>query len=728
MAILPVLLPLPFDQPFDYRSDVVECATPGSFVRVPFGPRQVIGVIWDEAPERRSPPEKLKSILDQFDLPPMPLAIRHLIRETSRETLMPLGNVLRLAMSVPAAFDAKSGKVALVRAPDLDLNALSAKRRNVIEAADPGTPLATAELARRAEVNASLIRNMVGDGNLLRVEVPENWHDAEGLEFRAVTLSPAQAQMADIFKAAVRTSAFQSLLLEGVPGSGKTEVYFEAIAAALEMGKRALVLLPEIALSAQWLSRFRERFGGDPLVWHSGITGAQRRRNWLRIAHGGAQVVVGARSALFLPLTDLGVVVVDEEHDPSFKQEDGTLYHARDVAISRARIEVCPVILASATPSLETALKAGAVAGYNQATVETKYCSLPARHGGARMPVVDLVDLRRDRPARGRFLSEALKVAVQRTLALGEQSILFLNRRGYAPLTICRACGFRFCCPNCSAWMIEHRFRERLICHHCGYVRPTPEFCTECGALESLIGSGPGVERIAEEVAALFPDAKIAVMASDTVRSAAAATELVSSMQHDEIDILVGTQILAKGHHFPNLTLVGVVDADVGLTGGDLRAGERCFQLLYQVAGRAGRETKPGQVLIQTHMPEHPVMQALKSGDRDGFLRVECEERRQGGMPPFGRLAALILAGADGELVKQTGRRLAAAAPHDDNVRILGPAPAPLSLLRGRYRVRLLAKAHVEVDLPTWVRAWLAHVRIPSKVQLQIDMDPVSFL
>ncbi|MEO1019003.1 MAG: primosomal protein N', partial [Pseudomonadota bacterium] len=459
-----------------------------------------------------------------------------------------------------------------------------------------------------------------------------------------------------------------------------------------------------------------------------GLTSAQRRRNWLSVANGDAEVVVGARSALFLPLVDIGLLIVDEEHDGGFKQEDGTLYHARDVAIARARIEQCPVILASATPSVETAFRAGAIAGSGPAHAATQYCSLPARHGGARMPLIDLIDLRRDRLPRGQFISHALQAAISETLSAGQQVMLFLNRRGYAPLTICRACGFRFCCPNCSAWMIEHRFRGRLICHHCGYVRPLPEYCPECGAIDSLAGSGPGVERIAEEASNLFPDAQIAVMASDTVRSPKAAAQLIDAMQSGKMDILVGTQIIAKGHHFPNLTLVGVVDADVGLTGGDLRAGERCFQLLYQVAGRAGREAKSGRVLIQTHMPEHPVMQALRSGDRDGFLQIECEERRAAGMPPFGRLAALIVAGADGELVKQTGRRLASAAPKDDNVYVLGPAPAPLSLLRGRYRVRLLAKANEEIDLPAWVRQWLRGVRIPSRVHLQIDMDPISFL
>ena len=517
-------------------------------------------------------------------------------------------------------------------------------------------------------------------------------------------------------------------LLDGVPGAGKTEVYFEAVAAALRAGRRVLVLLPEIALSAQWLERFERRFGVAPAVWHSALTSAQRRRTWRLIAEGAIDVVVGARSALFLPLGELGLIVVDEEHDSSFKQEESVHYHARDMALARARLEGCAVVLASATPSLESAVAAGIVRGGPPAQPGWRHVALPARHGGAAMPEVRLVDLRRDRPPRAGFLSPPLREALYRNLAEGAQSLLFLNRRGYAPLTLCRACGHRLACPNCSAWLVSHRLRGRLQCHHCGYAMAAPEHCPSCGSVGLLTASGPGVERLAEELAEILPKARLAVMTSDTAGDARAATALVQAMESHAVDILVGTQIIAKGHHFPDLTLVGVVDADLGLGGGDLRAAERTFQLLYQVAGRAGREDRPGRVMIQTHLPEHPVMQALAVGDKDRFLAVELEERRLGEMPPFGRLAALIVAGADAERVKAEARRIARAAPESESALVLGPAPAPLALLRGRYRERLLIKAAPDLDLAAWLRSWLTPLKLPGAVQLQVDIDPISFL
>ena len=454
---------------------------------------------------------------------------------------------------------------------------------------------------------------------------------------------------------------------------------------------------------------------------------ASERPAWRAAATGEARVVVGARSALFLPLTELGLIVVDEEHDASFKQEETVHYHARDFALARARLECCAAVVASATPSLESAVAAGIVRG-GAAANGWRHVALPARHRGVPMPQVRLVDLRRDRPPRGGFMAPPLREALRRNLADGAQSLLFLNRRGYAPLTLCRACGHRLACPSCSTWLVTHRLRDRLQCHHCGYAMTAPEHCPSCGAVGMLTASGPGVERLAEELAMILPEARVAVMTSDTAGDAKAAAALVEAMAGHAIDVLIGTQIIAKGHHFPDLTLVGVVDADLGLGGGDLRAAERTFQLLYQVAGRAGREDRPGRVLIQTHLPEHPVMQALAVGDKDRFLAVELEERRIAEMPPFGRLAALIVAGGDHARVREEARRIAQAAPATDAALVLGPAPAPLALLRGRYRERLLVKAAPELDLPAWLRAWLRPLKLPSTVQLQVDVDPISFL
>lgn len=726
---VPVLVPVPLDGPFDYRLEDGPAPAPGTFVAVPFGRRQTVGVVWDEPAGRRLPDHRLKPLGAALDVPPMPATVRGLIRHTAAETVAPMGAALKLAMSVPAALEPWPTKLAYQPSPGASTEGLNRPRTAVFAALAGSPPLQPAALAKKAGVSTGVVQAMAKDGLLEAVALTErpSWPQPDHAR-QGVTLTPAQAAAAAQLAQAMAAPEPQTVLLDGVPGAGKTEVYLEAIATALKAGKRALVLLPEIALSAQWLSRFERRFGKPPAVWHSALTAAQRRKTWRLIAEGDVPVVVGARSALFLPLRDLGLIVVDEEHDTSFKQEDSVLYNARDMAIVRARLEGCAVLLASATPSIETATQAGAVMGGPEAAPGWRHVQLPARHSGALMPKVALVDLRRDRPPRGGFLSPSLRAALRETLAWGEQSLLFLNRRGYAPLTLCRACGHRLACPNCSAWLVSHRLRGRLQCHHCGYAMPAPEHCPTCGAVDMLAASGPGVERLAEELDEVLPGARVAVMTSDTINDARAATEIVGAMEAHKVDVLVGTQIIAKGHHFPDLTLVGVVDADLGLGGGDLRAAERTFQLLYQVSGRAGREERPGRVLIQTHLPEHPVMQALAVGDKDRFLAVELEERRIGEMPPFGRLAALIFSGRDANLVKREARTVARAAPMTDGVHVLGPAPAPLALLRGRYRERVLVKAAADIDLPTWLRAWLQPIKLPGAIHLQVDVDPVSFL
>jgi primosomal protein N' (replication factor Y) len=450
------------------------------------------------------------------------------------------------------------------------------------------------------------------------------------------------------------------------------------------------------------------------------VSQSARRDVWRAVAAGRARIVVGARSALFLPFRELGLIVVDEEHDPSYKQEDGVAYQARDMAVLRASLARIPVVLVSATPSLETVV--------NISRERYQRVQLPKRHAEASLPQVELVDMRRERAEPGRFLSPPLVEALGQTLAAGEQALLFLNRRGYAPLTLCRACGYRFQCPNCTAWLVEHRFAHRLVCHHCGYLAPVPALCPECLAAGTLVPCGPGVERLQEEVAARFPDARTALMVSDLLPGPRAAADLAEAMTEHRYDLLIGTQIVAKGHHFPMLTLVGVVDADLGLVGGDLRACERTYQLLHQVAGRAGRAERPGRALLQTYMPEQPVMQALAAGDRDRFLAAEAATRRGAGLPPFGRLAALILSAPDAEAADFAARALARAAPQMPGMSVLGPAPAPLAILRGRHRRRFLVKAERAVNLQAVLRDWLARVRLSGSARLQVDIDPYSFL
>ncbi|MGF1640357.1 MAG: primosomal protein N' [Rhodospirillales bacterium] len=714
-----VLLPLPLGSPYDYRIPADLALSEGDFVRVPFGRRTLTGVVWGTGSDAIGE-DRLKDVLGRCETPPLSAATRRFVHWVAAYTVHPLGSVLRMVMSVPEAVQPAKATTACVLAPVAGTETrLTPARRRVLDLLADGRPRPVAELARAAGVGVPVVKALVATGLIATVERPPATPPRPDWRRPGAPLSPAQRSAAAQLRRAVG-GGYSATVVDGVPGSGKTEVYFEAIAEALAQDRQVLILLPEIALGAQWLSRFHARFAADPAGWHSELGHGERRRTWRAVAEGRVSVVVGARSALFLPFRDLGLIVVDEEHDAAFKQDDGVAYNARDMAVVRARLGDLPIALVSATPSLETVVN---VERGRYACVH-----LPDRHAGAPPPAITVVDLRNDPPPRGGWLSPGLRTALADTVADGAQALLFLNRRGYAPLTLCRACGHRLRCPSCTAWLVEHRLVGRLQCHHCGYGAPLPDRCPACGAADSLAACGPGVERLAEEVAGLFPSLRTAVATSDTLTGPAAARDLVRRIEAHEIDVVIGTQIVAKGYHFPLLTLVGVVDGDLGLTGGDLRAAERTYQLLYQVAGRAGRAERPGRVLLQTHMPEHPVMAALVAGDRARFLATESDARRELGMPPFGRLAALIVSGRDERAVDAAARALGRAAPDDAGVRELGPAPAPMALLRGRHRRRLLLKAAPEVAVPAVIRRWLAAVPLPGAVRVQVDVDPYSFI
>lgn len=725
----PVLLPLPLDGPFDYALAKGLTLQPGDVVEVPFGPRSVIGVVWDEPPAKPANPKRLKTVKRKLDVPPQTQALRELVKHVAMTTLHPLGSVLRLSLAVPAALEPPAPKMGLITAPaDSDVRMTKA-REQVLDILGDQRPRRPVDLARDAGVSSAVVQSMAKLGMLRSVPIPEPEEQPFEVNGQAVDLAPAQQEVASSLVTRVG-DGHRVILLEGVPGAGKTEVYLEAIMATLARGEQVLVLLPEIALTAQVLERLSRRFERPVVAWHSELGSTKRRRAWRRIAEGKEPIVVGARSALFLPLSNLGLIVVDEEHDGSFKQEDGVPYQGRDMAIARARFEDCPVILSSATPALDTAYAAGRVPGVpaDEARGWAEALRLPSRFGGAMMPKIDLVDLKKDRPPKGAWLSPSLREAIVQTLEAGEQALLFLNRRGYAPLTLCRACGQRFSCPNCHAWLVHHRLRHRLLCHHCGYSRSEPEHCPSCGTIDALAVCGPGVERLVDEVRAFLPDARSAIMTSDSPGSPTAAAELLEAMQAHELDLLIGTQIIAKGHHFPALTLVGVVDGDLGLSGGDLRAAERQFQLLYQVAGRAGRAERPGRVMIQTHLPDHPVMQALLSGDKDQFYAEELAEREDANLPPFGRLASLIVSGRDSGDVRKLATEMARTAPDQPGLRVLGPAPAPIAMLRGRFRQRLLVMAKGGVDLTAVLRPWISGIKPRGNLRIHIDVDPYSFL
>jgi primosomal protein N' (replication factor Y) len=717
---VPVLLPYPFAGPFDYRVPRDLDPRPGDIVMVPLNRREEVGVVWDGEPDNSVGDNRLRAMISVLDIPPMRADIRRLVDFIASYTLTPPGEVLTMALRL-SAYRAEPIPMGWRRAEPQPEVRLTEPRLRVLAALPGDAPRSGGDLMREAEVSAGVIRGLADAGVLIPTVLPSTPPFAmPDAEHPGPALSPDQEEAASSLRGAVSAHEFSVTLLEGVTGSGKTEVYLEAIAACLREGRQVLILLPEIALSSQWLDRFTRRFGVAPAVWHSDLSSRTRRITWRAVGEGQAPVVVGARSALFLPFPDLGLVIVDEEHETAFKQEEGIIYHARDMAVVRARICNAPAVLVSATPSLETVA--------NVESGRYRRVHLPDRHGGASMPDIALIDLRATPPERGRFLSPALVQGITDTLARGEQAMLFLNRRGYAPLTLCRACGHRMQCPNCTAWLVEHRARRELQCHHCGHAIPTPIACPQCEAEHSLTAIGPGVERITEEARATFPDARILVMASDTIAGPHAAAEAARAIEAREVDLIIGTQIVAKGWHFPHLTLVGVVDADLGLNGGDLRASERTVQLLHQVSGRAGRAEAPGLVCLQTFSPEHPVMQALLHGDLDTFMQREAAQRRPGNWPPYGRLAALIVSADTADGADRMARDLGRAAPHGDGIVVLGPAPAPLAILRGRHRRRLLLKTRRDVAVQPLLRAWLGAVPASGSVRVDVDVDPITFL
>lgn len=718
-----VLTTQPLGGCLDYLAPEGGCGR-GDFVVAPLGPRQVLGVVWGPG-EGGIAREKLRPVAGVIDAVPMTAAMRSFLTRAAAYTLTPLPAMLRLATRAPGLGEAAAMQRVYVRGPGEPdrMTAARARLLDALEDAD-GAPLTLAELTEAAGVGSSVVKGLVRQGVLVEAERPRDLpYLPLDPERAGLPLAADQAEAAAALRVAVAAGGYGTTLLQGVTGSGKTEVYLEAVAECLARGRQALVMLPEIALTAEFLTRVEARFGARPGEWHSGVTVTERRRLWKCAGAGAVQLVVGARSALFLPFRDLGLIVVDEEHDGSYKQEEGALYHARDMAVLRASIEGARVVLASATPSLETWVNAEA-GKYDRLRLATRF-------GPNTLPEIRAIDMRgEDLPAQS-WLSARLKAAVAARLAAGEQALLFLNRRGYAPVTLCRACGQQIGCAQCDARLVEHRFLKRLVCHQCGEQQAIPETCPSCGVAGKLAAVGPGVERMAEEAAAAFPGARIAVLSSDLFGSARALKDQIEAIAQGGADIVVGTQLVAKGHNFPLLTLVGVIDADLGLQGSDLRAAERTFQLMRQVAGRAGRAERPGEALLQTYQPDHPVIRAILSGAEEEFWRAEADERRALGMPPYGRMAGIVLSGPDLQAVFDLGNALArGAAPlRAVGAEVFGPAPAPIARIRGRHRVRLLVKAPKGAPLQAALAEWSALAgTLRGGLRMAIDIDPQSFL
>ena len=720
-TLIGVLTTQPLDRVLDYRAPEGGCHL-GAFVEVPLGPRKVLGVVWG-AGQGDYDISKVRSVIRVLDAAPMREELMAFLTRAGDYTLTPMPAMLRLATRAPGLGDPPSMRK-IYRLGDTVPDRMTDARTRVLDVLRDmgGLSLTLKELAEAAGVTTSVVKGLAKQGAVREEDSPRDTpFPTLDPSYSGKALTDDQTSASATLRAAVATRTYGTTLLKGVTGSGKTEVYLEAVAECLSQGRQALVLLPEIALTAEFLTRVDARFGAKPAEWHSGVTITERRRVWKMVAQGGAQLVVGARSSLFLPFRDLGLIVVDEEHDTSYKQEDGVLYNARDMAVLRASICGAQVILASATPSLES--------WANADTGKYAKIELTSRFGAAVMPDMRAIDMRTEQLPGSSWISPTLQRAVQKRLDNKEQALLFINRRGYAPVTICRACGHQIGCDHCDARMVEHRFLKRLVCHQCGETKPLPNVCPHCEAEDKLAAVGPGVERLAEEAQSLFPEARLAVLSSDMFGSARAIKAEIETIASGGADLIIGTQLVAKGHNFPLLTLVGVIDADLGLQGSDLRAAERTFQLMRQVAGRAGRADKPGQALMQTYQPEHPVIRAILSGDEQDFWAAEAGERRAAGVPPYGRLAGIILSSTDVQEVFDLGNAL---ARNDGPLRrvgaqVFGPAPAPIARVRGRHRVRLLVKAPKGTALQSALAEWVAPFRLKGELRMAIDIDPQSF-
>ena len=722
--LVAVLVPRPLATPLDYFAPA-EGVGIGQLVEVQLGNRYEIGLVWGSGQSRINP-SKIKQISKILDAAPVSRCMRAFIEQAAAYTLTPLPLMFRLVSRAPGIRDPRP-QVNMISMTGRMPENLTPARKKVVEyfIGNNHQPVPKSKLRQRAGVSSSVINGLIKAGTLTsELVLVDQTYPAFDPSRKGFELTAEQDAAAEELRQGVRSKEFSTTLLKGVTGSGKTEVYLEAVAEALRAGRQILVLVPEIALTTEFISRVSERFGSKPGEWHSEIGTGERRRLWRATGDGTVQLVVGARSALFLPFKDLGLIVVDEEHDPSYKQEDTIRYNARDMAVLRASLCNAHVILASATPSLES-WKNAQSGKYNRV-------NLPVRAGALEMPEIIIIDLKNAQLGKGKWIAPALAHAVHETLAQNRQAMLFLNRRGYAPLTVCRACGLQLGCNECDSRLVEHRFSNRLMCHQCGYSMPVPTVCPGCGEAEQLSAIGPGVERLGQEATELFPNARIEILSSDYSGSLTEFRHRLESVRQGNTDIIVGTQIIAKGHNFPHLGLVGAVDADLGLHGTDLRAAERTFQLMTQVAGRAGRteHAQRGVAFLQTWQPEHPVIAAIVSGNDEEFWEAEAAERRVAGAPPYGRFAAIILTGPKAPDIERLGRKMVTEAHEllQIGAQIYGPAPAPVARVRGSYRYRLLVKAERRAPLQRALRVWQDQFEIPSNIHLTIDIDPQSFM
>ena len=720
-----IYLPLNFNHGFCYQVD--HHAVIGHFVHVTFRKRYYVGII-NHISTKPPPNLDIKKIKHADIISGLnPLAIEQLkfIKWLAYYYANPLGLVIKAMLGPKQIWQQHEQKriiISLHEDYQQYYHRKSQKRDHVIEILQKNQKMMMHDICQQLHISQSMITQMIKQ-NILKKSyekyIPEQKNIFNHYNYQSFKLTEHQQNIANHCATFIKEQKFTVILLDGETGAGKSETYFHSIAETLAIGKNILVLMPEISLLSQWLDNFNTRFNNIPGQWHSHMNMRERRLLWQAANNGKLRVLCGARSALHLPFDNIGLIIVDEEHERSYKQEDGIMYHARDSAIMRAKLSHCPIILVSATPTIET---------YHHAMSDKyHYFKLRRRDDQAHMPIIETIDMTDEILPKNNWISQKIQHAISITLQQKQQAMLFLNRRGYAPLLLCRGCGYRFSCQFCQSWLIKHYHYSALLCHHCGYKTSLPNHCPECHS-EHLHPCGPGVERIEEEAKKLFPHARIAIMTSDHMQDMVLFQQVLEDIQQRHIDIIVTTQILAKGVHFDHLHLVGIIDADIGLQGGDFRAGEHCYQLLHQLSGRAGRLNQQGRVLMQTYNPHHNVMKALTSGQRDIYLQEETHYRQENFLPPFGHVAALIVTSQDNNAAIDACDKLKHNMPSHHYMKILGPAPAMMSFLRNKYRYRfLILLQYRDMALGETLQQWIIDTSISSRVKITIDIDPQSF-
>ena len=660
--IINILLPLPFNQTFQYLCNDEEKVELGDFVLVPFKDKIVTGCIWENKSKlkKKLPKKKIRNIEKKLNFSPLNKQNRDFIDWVSNYTMNNLGSTLKLCLSIKQIF--KKKKIEKIK--DQSLNLSSDKF-----------------LLTKEQLNAKKY----------------------------------------IFQK-IDNKKFSTVVIDGVAGSGKTEVYFEAINKCLMEKKQVLVLLPEISMTTQWFDRFKKKFKTNPLLWHSDIKGSEKIKIWKSILEDNVNIVVGARSSLFLPFKNLGLIIIDEEHDQSFKQEEGIIYNARDMAVVRAKISNIPIILCSATLSIETKLN----------VLERKYdvVKLKQAYGEAGLPEVKIIDLGKNPPEKGMWLADEVHRELKKTIESGNQALFFLNRRGFAPYVFCNSCYKRILCPNCDVGLVFHKKIDNLICHHCGYkslLENNKKICKESEKKCDLFLYGPGVEKIYEEIKNKNKNLNIEILTSEEMQKKGKGETILRKFEREEINVIIGTQILAKGHHFPKLTLVVIVDADFGFIGGDLRAAEKTFQLLTQVSGRSGRSRLSGKVLIQSTMADNPILKKIKKFDLNGFFLEELNIRKESGLPPFKKLCSLMLISKNEKKLNDFCRKMKVNIEPSNEFEVLGPAPPFISYVRGKYRKRFIIRCAKNKNIQKFVSIWLKKLQTPFDLKVSIDIDPYNF-